>query len=164
MERFSVYDDGGFEKLLGDMVEVPDDKSVMLSELFFLYHFCKSYDIRRVVESGTYKGLTAKRLSLLFPDARVFSFEKRKPRWKAIPEKHRDPRISYILGTLDEKCLTKHTLLLIDGPKRNGAINLAVKMRSKVSVIAIHDMREYEHKLKKRFKNVLLCGDLAICT
>lgn len=148
-----------FKKALGEYYNIPDDKSIDLKELEFFCTFTKG--INRIVESGTYRGVTAKRLSLIFP--KVYSYEKRKKRYKNIPLENRGKNIKYIYGELNKKYLTSTTALIIDGPKRLKAIKLARKMRKRVAFVAIHDMKEYKSKLKKIFKTVKFKGVLAIC-
>lgn len=153
-----------FLELLGDFANVPDDKSIMLDELEFFWYFSKSYRLDRIIESGTYKGLTAKRLSLLYPKCQIISFEKRKERFLKIPKEHHSPNIEYKHGELDRTLLTNSTAVIIDGPKRMGAFILAYKCKKIVPFVAIHDMFEYRNILCTLFETVVFKGDLAICS
>jgi hypothetical protein len=153
----------GFEERLAHMLHKPDDKSVMLHELRAFWEFSKPFVLDRIVESGTYKGLTAKRLSLLYPNCKIYSFEKRRERYNAIPSAHYADNIRFKHGILRLKYITPTTAVLIDGPKRLEAISLARKCRKTAPFVAIHDMMDYYDLLKKNFDEVQMTGDLAIC-
>lgn len=148
-----------FKKALGEYYNMPGEKAILLKELEFFCTFAKGID--RIVESGTYRGVTAKRLSLIFP--KVYSYEKRKKRYKNIPLENKGENIKYIYGELNKRYLTPTTALIIDGPKQLNAVRLAKKMRKYVAFIAIHDMLAYKKQLKKIFKTVKFKGCLAIC-
>jgi hypothetical protein len=152
-----------FDDILGEYADKPDDKSIMLYELEAFWEFSKDFIINRIVESGTYKGLTAKRLSLLYPDCKIYSFEKRLERFVDIPEENCSDNIIYKYGLLNRKILTSETAVIIDGPKRIEAVKLAYKCRKTVPFVAIHDMLEYENVLRSKFGRVYYRGQLAIC-
>lgn len=152
-----------FEQRLGSMCHVPDDKSILLHELWAFWDFSQQFVLNRIVESGTYKGLTAKRLSLLYPHCKIYSFEKRKERFFAIPKEHRAKNLQYRHGQISMKYLTPKTALLIDGPKRMAAIELAQKARKIVPFVGIHDMGDYMDVLETRFKYVKLVSRLVLC-
>lgn len=158
-----VGDLRSFEQRLGSMYHVPDDKSILLHELCAFWNFSQQFALNRIVESGTYKGLTAKRLSLLYPHCKIYSFEKRKERFLAIPKQHLADNLQYRHGQLSMKYLTSKTALLIDGPKRMAAIELAQKARKIVPFVGIHDMGDYLDILKTRFKYAKQVSKLALC-
>jgi len=149
--------------LTDNCINCPHDKSIAPYELEAFCNFMKQFEINRIVESGTYKGVTAKRLSLIYPNYKIYSFEIRIKRYLAISKKNCAENIRFKLGNLKFKYLTSNTAVIIDGPKRLKAIKLAKKCRKIVPFVAIHDMNEYRNVLKTTFEKVEFCGVLAIC-
>jgi len=125
-------------------------KGIYHSELYMFWKLAKSLKVDRIVESGTYHGLTANRLEALFPECDIITFEYREDRWKVAKERC-NPRIDVRLGKLDQSVLTPTTAVIIDGPKWMAAIELAQEIVGKVTLVAIHDMYSYIKVLKDRF-------------
>jgi len=139
-----------------------DSKAIFPSELCWFFNYAREYEskIDFVLESGAYQGLTAKKLSLLFPKTKVMTFEMRKNRYKRFRDMFSG--FEFVYGMLDVKLIKPgKTFVLIDGPKREGAIKLAKKcLKAGALFVGIHDMAEYLDLCKKTFKTVIHSGNM----
>jgi len=155
-----------FLSILKETADLPGKKNIRLHELEYLWETAKQFEINRIIESGTYYGLTAIRLNKLYPECSVYTFEIRKERWRKIPKEHLGKNIYFKHGELINSInlVTSDSLVVIDGPKRERAINLARKCAKIVPIVGIHDMLEYEYLLKKTFVDYRMCGVLAVVT
>jgi len=134
--------------------------SITIPELKWFKTYSKKFKINRIIESGTYHGTSAIRLSRLFPKCKIITFEKIKRNYKrglANCKKHKN--ITCVFGELDfiNNDYDKKTAVLIDGPKRIRAIHLAFKLYKKVAFVGIHDMVEYVEEVERKFDNVEWC-------
>jgi len=138
-----------------------ENHTISLKELKWFHSHAKGLKINRLIESGTYVGTSAIRLSRLFK-CKVVTYEKRKRRYlKACKNCKKHPEIKCVNGELPFKTndYDENTVVLIDGPKREKAIYLAFKLYRKVAFVGIHDMMEYKEEVDRKFDNVD-CFDL----
>ena len=132
-------------------------KAIFHSELFFFWNIAKELGVKRIVESGTYHGVTANRLEKLFSECDIWTYEyKDKNFQKAVKKCH--PRVNVVFGSMDKSKLNKNTAVIIDGPKGEKAIELAEEIVGKVALVAIHDMDRYIPVLVERFVDVVHSG------
>lgn len=136
-------------KALGDLINQYEERSIYHSELYLFWKWCKQYKIDHIIESGTYKGFSTKRLIKLFPDVKIETYERDRGYYEAL-----DLPIPYYNADIREAHLelTPTTAVLIDGPKKERAIGFAKKIVNKVAFVAMHDMKKYLKRLKKEFK------------
>ena len=147
-----------FKKLMGDDLKTYDNHSIHHSEMYLFWKFAQKHNVRRILESGTYHGSSARRLRLLFPEAEIITFELREGHYKRIK---RVKGVDYRVGELKNhlKLIGKNTAVLIDGPKRKLAVRLASQCLSKGALfVGMHDMYEYLGYLKSKFKKVVHSG------
>ena len=130
-----------YKRLLGKTIR--GNHSIYASEMYHFWKYAQDFDVRRIVESGTYHGSSIARLRMLFPKAELITFEFRKGHFNRIK---RVDGVDYRLGELKNhlKLITPHTAVLIDGPKRKNAVRLARQCLNKGALfVGIHDM--YDH-------------------
>jgi tRNA A58 N-methylase Trm61 len=147
------------KKLFKSLVDIRkyERKGIYHSELYMFWQLVRTLKVDRIVESGTYHGLTANRLEALFPECEIITFEYREDRWN-VAKKRCNPRIDVRLGKLDKSVLTPTTAVIIDGPKWMTAIELASEIIDSVALCCIHDMYSYLNELEKRFNVVCHSG------
>ena len=146
-----------YKRLLGDSVR--GNHSIYASEMFLFWKEASKHNPKRILESGTYLGSSAKRLRLLFPDVEIITFEISKGHFK---QAEKVDGVDYRRGELKNnlKLITDSTVVLIDGPKRKLATRLARQcLREGALCVGMHDMYEYVDYLKKKFKSVVHSGN-----
>ncbi|MCP4651123.1 MAG: hypothetical protein GY853_13740 [PVC group bacterium] len=147
-----------YKKLLGDYIEIRDDHSIYNSEMYLFWKFAQDYDVKRVLESGTYMGSSIARLKRLFPDAEMITYESDPAHYKRCKK---IKGVKYVFGELKNnlKKINKNTALLIDGPKRKLASRLARQALKKGALfVGMHDMYEYIDYLGTKFRIVVHSG------
>jgi len=151
---------------LGRIFDCPGSKSVTIRELRAFCRYIDSYGIDRIVESGTFRGVTAVRLSVLYPSKEIITFEKSRRVFEAIPDVYLKENVDFRRGKLKDNLdlVTNTTAVLIDGPKKEGAIKLAKKCLKRCRLIAIHDMDQYKERFFGEFKGSALVDKLGIIT
>ena len=143
-----------YKKLLGNTLKTRDDHSIYHSEMYLFWKFAQDYDVRKILESGTYMGSSAKRLKKLFPKCEIITYESDPGHYKRIKKVK---GIKYVFGELKNSLgkIDKHTAILIDGPKRKTATRLARQcLRKGALFVGMHDMYEYIDYLRTKFKTV----------
>jgi len=150
-----------YRELLGDYLNRYEEHSIYPSELYFFWKFAQGHPLSTIVESGTYYGFTTRRLRLLFPDCHIRTYEKDKEHLKEalLREAIRDSSVNYIHGKLNHNLLNKSMAVIIDGPKKERAVDLAYQICDDVAFVAIHDMRKYLNLLRQNFRTVLHSGE-----
>lgn len=146
-----------FMQGMGDMLNKYEQKAIYHSELYQFCKYAQDYDL--IVESGTFHGFTAERLARIFPDKPIVSYEIDRDRAKVADKRCRKYENVVIIHGALKKISNPNCALLIDGPKGDAAIKMARHMKEQgVKLIAMHDMRDYIKKLKKKFGNVTHTG------
>lgn len=161
---FNWEKDNEFKQLLAEFFNHPlQYKSITLAELYCFYKAVCFHKIECIVESGTFQGVTTKRLSMLFPQCEIISYESNEDRYKNIPVINLADNIRYVYGVMNSEYLLGKTALLIDGPKGEGAISLIKMFFDKVLFAAMHDTSDRcLDSLKNISKRVSRFGSLAI--
>lgn len=146
-----------YEKILGDK-NIFNGKSIRPSELYCFWMYSKKYKINKVIESGTHYGRTAIRLSLLFPECEIITYESRKDRYK-IGSKNckKYKNIKSVFGKFKPRKhkTDKNTAVIIDGPHGGNAIGMALELLNKCAFVAIHDMHDYVETLEFVYGDML---------
>jgi len=147
-----------YKELLGDYIDIRDYHSIYHSEMYLFWKYAQDYDVKRILESGTYMGSSTARLRKVFPDAEIITYESDPNHYKRCKKvkgvKHVFGELRYHL-----KKINKNTIVLIDGPKRKVATRLARQVLIKGALfVGIHDMHEYIDYIKTKFKFVVHSG------
>jgi len=148
-----------YKELLGEWYAKSEPHSISAWEMFFFYRYAHDKPIKRIVESGTYKGYSAFRLSLLFPSVEVVSFDKRKRHMKIARKRFGGPfyRTGYLKDNLD--IVDGDTAVLIDGPKSLEAVSLAKMVAGRAAFVAVHDVFDIVPELEWIFDSVIHSGN-----
>ena len=102
-----------YRKALGSLIDTHEEHSIYHSELYLFWKMCKEYKIDHIIESGTYKGFSTKRLIRLFPDIKIETYERDRGYYEAL----RLDIPCYCADIRDVHLeLTPTTAVLIDGP------------------------------------------------
>jgi len=130
-----------FKALLGDDLYAFDSEAMNPSEVFFVWRAAVGVGVDRIVESGTYKGKTAKRLSLVLPKCQIVTFERKVKRQHKNAKRYSDTDIVFIDTSLDASWVTSRTGVVIDGPKGRAALDLAASLVEQAAFVMVHDLR-----------------------
>jgi hypothetical protein len=145
-----------FKRLLGDSLYLFDTEAMLPSEVFFIWRAALAIGVDRIVESGTYKGKTAKRLSLALPKCQIVTFERKVKRQHKNAKRYRDTDIVFIDTSLDAAWVTSKTGVVIDGPKGQVALDLAESLVDQAAFVMVHDLRgELVESARSMFSTVI---------
>ncbi len=134
-----------FEKAIRETAYEPG--GIFFSEILFARAAIGDDSPKRIVESGRARGLSTGLLSRLFPDTEIISIEVIKESAEALyAEKQLEnvENVTLLYGDANDilpKIVQQSDVVLIDGPKRVPALELALRVLSsqEISGIFIHD-------------------------
>ena len=76
-ETEMLLDAPAYARIVSGLPRDGEPQSILPSELWFVTRFAQAFPLHRIIESGTYHGHSAVRLSLLFPECEVITWDKR---------------------------------------------------------------------------------------
>jgi tRNA A58 N-methylase Trm61 len=148
-----------------------EPQCITQDELWFFVEFAQMFPLKRIIESGTFHGRSARLLAQAFPLCDIISWDKRREHTMIARSLYSRSGVKFRCGHLRVKDNKGHrdnnrydldTAVLIDGPKGSKAIRLAAALAKRCALVGIHDMDGRFDELKARFPFVVMFGSLAI--
>jgi tRNA A58 N-methylase Trm61 len=135
-----------FKRLTSDLIYKPG--AIFPSEMFLFYCEAKACEADHIIESGVGHGGSTRYLARLFPSARITSVDKNEGH-PGLTE-FRKGDATQLLPEIVKYSHRKNIAILIDGPKKQKAINLAGNLLqdSRVHFVAVHDLPDGDSHTK----------------
>lgn len=147
-----------------------EKKGIWFSEILFIFSFCEYFQTKLLLESGRARGQSTLCLSKLLPKTEILSIEHIKDSEDSLIAEERlkkQDNVKLVYGDSFE-CLKKikfntNFFMLIDGPKKNLAINLAKKilLYEKCLGVFMHDCNQgrIERSFEKEHNGISYFSD-----